>query len=217
MKSSSPFMAKVSIVEGLSLVVCQSILIFLSVQVGHGCFGSCFKSQIVVSNAQALQRWNTVERCCCRLGTHLVHFQPFSDVKNSLLWRCVTERGWPYYRGGSKARFHCINLTVYYAGALCRVSLHRVLEYCKWNKTSQVECPFLVDGIMVQMMPDAITKLRSSLKEMKDYTITTGIPGGGGEEEVIVEWVSRKDAPRQSRYKTRVYSELCLWWGPCGH
>lgn len=63
---------------------------------------------------------------------------------------------------------------------------------------------------MVQMMPDAITKLRSSLKEMKDYTITTGIPGGGGEEEVIVEWVSRKDAPRQSRYKTRVYSELYL-------
>ena len=45
---------------------------------------------------------------------------------------------------------------------------------------------------------------------MKDYTITTGIPGGGGEEEVIVEWVSRKDAPRQSRYKTRVYSELYL-------
>ena len=45
---------------------------------------------------------------------------------------------------------------------------------------------------------------------MKDYTITTGIPGGGGEEEVIVEWVSRKDAPRHSRYKTRVYSELCL-------
>ena len=129
----------------------------------------------------------------------------------------MTERGWPYYRGGSKARFYCINLTVYYAGALCRVSLHRVLEYCKWNKMSQVECPFLVDGIMVQMMPDAITKLRSSLKEMKDYTITTGIPGGGGEEEVIVEWVSRKDAPRQSRYKTRVYSELCLWWGPCGH
>ena len=48
-------------------------------------------------------------------------------------------------------------------------------------------------------MPEAIAKLRNSLKEMKDYTITTGIPGGGGEEEVIVEWVSRKDAPCQSR------------------
>lgn len=72
------------------------------------------------------------------------------------------------------------------------------------NKTFEVECPLLVDGIMVQMMPEAITKLRSSLKEMKDYTITTGIPGGGGEEQVIVEWVSRKDTPRQSRYKPRV-------------
>ena len=41
-KSSSPFMAKVSIVEGLSLVVCQSIMIFLSVQVGRGCFGKLF-------------------------------------------------------------------------------------------------------------------------------------------------------------------------------
>lgn len=63
---------------------------------------------------------------------------------------------------------------------------------------------------MVQMIPEAIIKLRSSLKEMKDYTITTGIPGGGGEEQVIVQWVSRKDAPRQSRYEPHVYNELCL-------
>lgn len=63
---------------------------------------------------------------------------------------------------------------------------------------------------MVQMIPEAITKLRRSLKEMKDYTITTGIPGGGGEEQVIVQWVSRKDTPRQSRYEPRVYNELCL-------
>jgi len=54
------------------------------------------------------------------------------------------------------------------------------------------------DGIMVQLMPEVIGKLRNSLKEMKDYTITTGIPGGGEEEQVIIEWVSRKDAPRQS-------------------
>jgi len=53
---------------------------------------------------------------------------------------------------------------------------------------------------MVQLMPEVIGKLRNSLKEMKDYTITTGIPGGGEEEQVIIEWVSRKDAPRQSRY-----------------
>ena len=58
---------------------------------------------------------------------------------------------------------------------------------------------FSVDGIMVQLMPEVIVKLRNSLKEMKDYTITTGIPGGGGEEHVIIEWVSRKDAPHQSR------------------
>lgn len=54
------------------------------------------------------------------------------------------------------------------------------------------------DGIMVQLMPEAITKLRNSLKEMKDYTITTGIPGGGGEEQVIIEWVSRQEVPHQA-------------------
>lgn len=56
------------------------------------------------------------------------------------------------------------------------------------------------DGIMVQLMPEVIGKLRNSLKEMKDYTITTGVPGGGAEEEVIIEWVSRQDAPRQDSF-----------------
>ena len=55
------------------------------------------------------------------------------------------------------------------------------------------------DGIMVQLMPEVITKLRNSLKEMKDYTITTGIPGGGGQEQVIIEWVSRQEVPHQAR------------------
>lgn len=52
---------------------------------------------------------------------------------------------------------------------------------------------------MVQLMPEVITKLRNSLKEMKDYTITTGIPGGGGEEQVIIEWVSRQEVSHQAR------------------
>ena len=55
------------------------------------------------------------------------------------------------------------------------------------------------DGIMVQLMPEVITKLRNSLKEMKDYTITTGIPGGGAEEQVVIEWVSRQEVPHQAR------------------
>ncbi|KAL9950761.1 hypothetical protein ACROYT_G043318 [Oculina patagonica] len=54
------------------------------------------------------------------------------------------------------------------------------------------------DGIMVQLMPEVIDKLRHALKEMQDYTITTGIPGGGEEELVIVEWVSRQNTPQQS-------------------
>ncbi|XP_074611326.1 zinc finger FYVE domain-containing protein 9-like isoform X1 [Acropora palmata] len=54
------------------------------------------------------------------------------------------------------------------------------------------------DGIMVQLMPEVITKLRNSLKEMKDYTITTGIPGGGAEEQVVIEWVSRQEVPHQA-------------------
>ena len=53
---------------------------------------------------------------------------------------------------------------------------------------------------MVQLMPEVIDKLRHALKEMQDYTITTGIPGGGGEELVIVEWVSRHNNPQQTRY-----------------
>ena len=52
---------------------------------------------------------------------------------------------------------------------------------------------------MVQLMPEVIGKLRNALKEMKDYTITTGIPGGGDEEQVIIEWVSRQDFPQQAR------------------
>lgn len=59
---------------------------------------------------------------------------------------------------------------------------------------------FCLDGIMVQLMPEVIDKLRHALKEMQDYTITTGIPGGGGEELVIVEWVSRHNNPQQTRY-----------------
>lgn len=54
---------------------------------------------------------------------------------------------------------------------------------------------------MVQLMPEVIDKLRHALKEMHDYTITTGIPGGGGEELVIIEWVSRHNNPQQTRYK----------------
>lgn len=53
---------------------------------------------------------------------------------------------------------------------------------------------------MVQLMPEVIDKLRHALKEMQDYTITTGIPGGGGEELVIVEWVSRHNNPQRTRY-----------------
>ena len=53
---------------------------------------------------------------------------------------------------------------------------------------------------MVQLMPEMIEKLRHSLKEMQDYTITAGIPGGAGEEQVIVEWVSRQNTPQQTRY-----------------
>lgn len=53
---------------------------------------------------------------------------------------------------------------------------------------------------MVQLMPEVIDKLRHALKEMHDYTITTGTAGGGGEELVIVEWVSRQNSPQQSRY-----------------
>lgn len=59
---------------------------------------------------------------------------------------------------------------------------------------------FCLDGIMVQLMPEVIDKLRHALKEMHDYTITTGTPGGGGEELVIVEWVSRQNSPQQTRY-----------------
>ena len=59
---------------------------------------------------------------------------------------------------------------------------------------------FVLDGIMVQLMPEMIEKLRHSLKEMQDYTITAGIPGGAGEEQVIVEWVSRQNTPQQARY-----------------
>ena len=61
------------------------------------------------------------------------------------------------------------------------------------------EVSLFPDGIMVQLIPEVITKLRNSLKEMKDYTITTGIPGGGGEEQVIIEWVSRQEVPHQAR------------------
>lgn len=53
---------------------------------------------------------------------------------------------------------------------------------------------------MVQLMPEVIDKLRHALKEMHDYTITTGIPGGAGEELVIIEWVSRHNNPQQTRY-----------------
>ena len=44
-----------------------------------------------------------------------------------------------------------------------------------------------------------IAKLRHSLKEMQDYSITTGVPGGAGEEQVIVEWASRQSASQQAR------------------
>lgn len=54
------------------------------------------------------------------------------------------------------------------------------------------------DGIMVQLMPEVIGKLRNSLKEMQDYAITTGVPGGAGEEQVIVEWVSRQNTSEQA-------------------
>ena len=52
---------------------------------------------------------------------------------------------------------------------------------------------------MVQLTPEMIEKLRHSLKEMQDYSITTGVPGGTGEEQVIVEWASRQSASQQAR------------------
>ena len=78
---------------------------------------------------------------------------------------------------------------------------------------------------MVQLMPEVIDKLRHALKEMHDYTITTGNPGGGGEELVVVEWVSRQNNPQQTRYclyqqeLTDTYLSSCTeffstqkWW-----
>ena len=53
---------------------------------------------------------------------------------------------------------------------------------------------------MVQLTPEMIEKLRHSLKEMQDYSITTGVPGGAGEEQVIVEWVSRQNTSQQVWY-----------------
>ena len=66
---------------------------------------------------------------------------------------------------------------------------------------------------MVQLMPEVIDKLRHALKEMHDYTITTGIPGGGGEEQVIVEWVSRHNNPQQTRYSLYRQKSTDPFWG----